>query len=204
MTSYLDRLLLTDETVRHHTRSHPLPVFFRPLLLHVLGFVLAVILSLVATRRADAVADLPRWLLILPPLLPLPVTAWTYLVWRTRQFVVTNQRVIHLEGVLAKRHHDAAIAKINDIELSQSLMGRLFGWGDLTVYTGNDVHGVAYRRLARPVEFKRALGNDRQAAPAADGSDRLDRLERLGRLRQQGVLTEDEFQAEKRRLLEEP
>jgi hypothetical protein len=37
--------------------------------------------------------------------------------------------------------------------------------------------------------------------PPAPGSDLLDQLERLGRLRESGVLTEDEFQAQKAALL---
>ena len=39
-------------------------------------------------------------------------------------------------------------------------------------------------------------------APAADsGEDMLDKLQRLGELKQSGVLTEEEFQAQKARLL---
>jgi hypothetical protein len=39
------------------------------------------------------------------------------------------------------------------------------------------------------------------SAPHAGGGDRLAALERLAALRDSGALTEDEFQAEKRRLL---
>lgn len=49
--------------------------------------------------------------------------------------------------------------------------------------------------------FRRAdLADDPVGAPAAE-PDRLDKLEQLGRLRDQGVLSEAEFDAEKRRLL---
>lgn len=41
----------------------------------------------------------------------------------------------------------------------------------------------------------------RPAAPAAGGVDRLTALKQLGELKAQNVLTEDEFQAEKARIL---
>jgi hypothetical protein len=40
-----------------------------------------------------------------------------------------------------------------------------------------------------------------QAAPPAGGDDRVDQLKELASLKQQGVLTEEEFAAEKARIL---
>ena len=45
---------------------------------------------------------------------------------------MTNRRVIQVEGVVNKHATDSSLEKINDAVLSQSIFGRMFGFGDLT------------------------------------------------------------------------
>lgn len=42
----------------------------------------------------------------------------TWLRWRSEEFLVTDRRVIQLEGVLAKRALDSNLGKVNDVRLS--------------------------------------------------------------------------------------
>jgi len=44
--------------------------------------------------------------------------------------------------------------------------------------------------------------SDHASSEAPDADDRLDRLQRLGELRDSGVLSAEEFESEKRRILD--
>jgi len=60
---------------------------------------------------------------------------WGILRYRNEEYLITNRRLIHVEGVINKTTTDSALEKINDAVLSQSLYGRMFGFGDLDVLT---------------------------------------------------------------------
>lgn len=50
-------------------------------------------------------------------------------------WVVTNQRLIDEWGVITHRSKENPLAKINDIFVVQTILGRLFGYGDVSVQT---------------------------------------------------------------------
>jgi hypothetical protein len=66
-------------------------------------------------------------------------------------------------------------------------------------FAGRDAQIAAERQAAYQQQVAPAPAPTPAAAPAGD--DMLDQLERLGRLRDQGVLTEEEFAAQKAKLL---
>jgi uncharacterized membrane protein YdbT with pleckstrin-like domain len=131
-----------------------------------------------------------------------------YLYWSNKLYMVTNRRVLKLEGLFTKIHRDASLDKINDMNLEQGLLGRLLNYGDLGIATANESASVTYHFLHDPVEFKRQALMSREAARpsatpggAAVDADPIAQLERLGALREKGVVTEEEFQTSKAQLL---
>lgn len=69
-------------------------------------------------------------------------------------------------------------------------------------YAERDAHTAAMRQEAYAQETGYQQAPPPQAAPAAPASDdRMEQLERLGNLYSQGVLTAEEFAAEKARIL---
>ena len=82
---------------------------------------------------------------------------WQALRWRNEEYVVTSRRVLRMEGVVNKRVIDSSLEKINDAVLSQSIFGRMFGFGDLEILTASEP-GISRRRMLRqPDDFKRAM-----------------------------------------------
>lgn len=147
-----------------------------------------------------------------------------YLRWNNEEYVITDQRVIQLRGIFNKEVIDSSLDKINDIELRQSWVGRIFNFGDIEILTGSDIGVNAMRRIAHPLDFKRAMLEAKQEHSrrfsypdpqalsaytyqqnaAAQGTPRADieqTLQKLADLRDQGVLSTDEFEAKKRDLL---
>lgn len=58
---------------------------------------------------------------------------WPLLVWRCTHYVVTDERILLQDGVLARERRDLPLAQVNDHVLSQSLLDRMLGSGTLTV-----------------------------------------------------------------------
>ncbi len=198
--SYIERLMIPDEVVLHRARRSLYPTFAGPALATVSAVAGAAALS-VLVPGAVVVA----WIL---PVLPLVWLGWRYLYWVNKVYMVTNRRVLKLEGLFTKIHRDASLDKINDMNLEQGLLGRLLNYGDLGIATANESASVTYHFLDDPVEFKRQALMSREAARpsaapggAAVDADPIAQLERLGALREKGVVTEEEFQAAKAQLL---
>jgi hypothetical protein len=82
---------------------------------------------------------------------------WQILRWMNEEYVVTSRRVLQLEGVLNKRVLDSSLEKINDAVLSQSIWGRMFGFGDLDILTASETGISRLRMLRDPNEFKRTM-----------------------------------------------
>ncbi len=201
--SYLHKLLIPQEEVLHVARRSVAVTFGALIALLALLFAAAAALAAWGVRAGSA----RGWAGVVLVLLPLPAIAWRFLWWRHKIYVVTNYRVLKLEGIVSKSHRDAALDKINDMTLSQDLWGRLLGYGDLQISTANEASGVTYHYLAAPVEFKRRALEAREAlagAPPAGAAadDPISKLERLGELRDRNVITEEEFQAKKAELMD--
>ena len=194
--SYLDRLLIPGETVAYRSRRSVYPTFAGPALATIAAVAAAAVASLLVPGAAVV-----AWVL---PLLPLGWLGARWLFWVNKVYLVTSHRVLKLEGVFAKSHGDASLDKINDMALTQGLLARLLDYGDLSIATANEEAGVTYHLLHRPVEFKRRALMSREEARGRGGDGETDpvaRLERLAALRDKGVLSEEELQEAKGRLL---
>ena len=159
--AYVDKLLAPGEAQRYVARQHVLFLIGR-----IAGRVLLAAL-LVAAGIAGKVLLPPRagemagnaaiFIALLLALVALFEAFGRTLAWRNEEFIVTNRRVIRIQGVLAKRTIDSSLNMINDLLTNQSIMGRIAGYGDVQVLTGNDDANEFYQGIADPLAFKRAL-----------------------------------------------
>ena len=143
-------------------------------------------------------------------LIPLGHLLWRIWVWWSKQYVITNRRIIQISGMLNKRVSDTLLEKINDIVTEQSAMGRLFGFGDLEIIAGSESGIDVFYRLADPVGFKRGIldqqvpgGSVPVESSDEEGIDSVPELiAELDELRKKGLLTDAEFEEKKRKLLD--
>ncbi len=141
-------------------------------------------------------------------LVPVASMARDVMRWSHHQYFITNWRVIQVSGIFNKNVLDSSLDKINDVKLTQSFLGRTFGYGDIEILTASEEGDNLFRQIDEPVRFKTAMTNAKEAAlrrkdtpPTSSEPDIPTMLTQLGELRQKGILTEDEFQAKKTLLL---
>ena len=76
-------------------------------------------------------------------------------VWRTK-VAVTDQRVIYKRGLIRRHTVEMNLDKIESVDVDQSIVGRLFGYGTITIRgTGQAVEPL--RDMADPLQFRSAI-----------------------------------------------
>jgi uncharacterized membrane protein YdbT with pleckstrin-like domain len=143
---YVERHLLADERVLYKTRLHWV-LYLKPLLLTLAGVALAVALAQVAD---------PPWLWYLGGAVAVAGLAWWLVRWvevTTSEFAVTSMRLIFKVGLVARYTTELLLAKVESISVTQSLLGRVLNYGDLTV-TGTGGAREVFSRVNDPVGFR--------------------------------------------------
>jgi membrane protein YdbS with pleckstrin-like domain len=128
--------------------------------------------------------------------------------WATSHFVVTTDRVIHRSGWFAKRSMEIPLENISDVRFSQGVLERLIGAGDLVLESAGEFGQETFTNIRHPEAVQKTIyemneENLRrmQAAPPVPSASVADELAKLDRLRDEGLLSDDEFRAQKARLL---
>jgi uncharacterized membrane protein YdbT with pleckstrin-like domain len=58
---------------------------------------------------------------------------WHWLTWHTEEFVITDRRVLLIDGVLSRRVAIMPLSKVTDLTYRRSIPGRLLGYGAFVV-----------------------------------------------------------------------
>jgi hypothetical protein len=159
--SYADALLSTDERVLHRAKQHWFVFVWGakyPLLAVLLGLVVLVLSQNLSADQREGPLGLAMNLAVVVLVLGgLAVFGWHVLRYLNQEYVLTNRRVLQVAGVLNKTSMDSSLEKINDARLSQSVFGRIFGFGDIDILTAADTGVDRFRMLRDPIAFKRAM-----------------------------------------------
>jgi uncharacterized membrane protein YdbT with pleckstrin-like domain len=148
-----------------------------------------------------------------------------YLVWTYTHFVLTDRRVISRSGIISKRGTEIPLERINNIDFHQNILLRVIGAGDLDIESaGRDgqshfdnvrhpdmVQQEVYRQMETNAK-RQASWSGHAAAEAGFGAptaipvheapDVAEQITKLAALRDQGHITEAEYEAKKAELLE--
>jgi uncharacterized membrane protein YdbT with pleckstrin-like domain len=89
---------------------------------------------------------------------------WRWLAWRSDLWAITSQRVIDESGVLSVRAEDSPLDKINNITCTQSLWGRLLGYGALSIQTAAEIGSATLETVARPMILKETILEQQERA----------------------------------------
>ncbi len=135
-----------------------------------------------------------------------------FIDWVTDNFVVTTDRLIHRSGLIAKNSMEIPLEAINDVRFRQSIIDRVVGAGTLVIQSASEQGREEFRFIRDPERVQKTIyeaGEENQQRmfaggtkhTAADGLTVAEEIRKLDQLRDEGVLTEEEFAAQKRKLL---
>jgi hypothetical protein len=156
--AYIDSMLASGEqpVKRDHQHWFVLLADSRYGILAILAAIALLVLRGAAniTGQADVLIG---WVVLVLVVVGLAYIGWQILRYVNEEYVVTSRRVLQLEGVINKRVMDSSLEKINDAVLTQSLFGRIFGFGDLDILTASETGISRLRMLRQADDFKRAM-----------------------------------------------
>ncbi|HEV8631416.1 MAG TPA: PH domain-containing protein [Thermoanaerobaculia bacterium] len=220
--AYVDRLLAPGETVIHRTRRHWVVLLQwvgSAAVLVVLGLLMA---GLFRFRFHDPTTVSAAWVGVALALIGLLVALPAWLRWENEVYLVTDRRVIRVEGVFRKQALDSGLSKVNDVRLTQTLPGRLLGYGTLEIITASESGINRLDYLPSPLAFKKAMmtateGGRSGSAPAVEQAAAVggaaprasarrtaaDRLAELDELRQRGLVSEEEYRAKRAAIVDD-
>jgi hypothetical protein len=156
---YADGLLSSGEVVLRRARQHWLALLGdsrRAVLLWVLGILALIAYGLLGpeNRTLEMILGILAFVLLVVGAVFFAIEYWE---WWAQDYLITNRRILKVEGIFNKRSADSSLEKINDAILHQDIFGRMFGYGDLDILTAADTAIDHYRMLADAPGFKRQM-----------------------------------------------
>ncbi|WIM14123.1 PH domain-containing protein [Enhydrobacter sp.] len=149
--SYVKSVLQPGESIRAIGKLHWI-IFTRALVLLAAGLVL-LIYGGTLSQRLGRLVELVGWLVLAMGVLAL-LHAW-FIRWIT-ELAVTNYRVIYKRGFLSRYTVEMHMNKIETIDVEQSILGRLLGFGTIRLRgTGQGIENL--RQIAAPLELRSAI-----------------------------------------------
>ncbi len=208
--AYSADLLSDDEEIIREFRPHwkmlAIPFFWI-----IVGIAIIIAAWSVIPPDDNALVD---WIitgvvvLLLIPLAFSPVVAW----WFTH-YILTNERLITRSGVIARSGIEMPLENITNVLFSQNVFERVLRFGDLLIESAGETGQSRFADIPDPQEFQALLYRIREArtnllagleAPvsAADAGPE-ERIAKLAKLRDDGAITQEEFEEKKAKLLDE-
>ena len=135
---YAESLLADGERIMLRDRQHWLApaVHGRKAILIIVAAIVLFVLSFNLTGVVNTLLGYLVLVLLVAGLLWL---GFILARWHSEAYLVTNRRVLKVTGLFNKHAADSSLEMINDAVLDQSLLGRIFGYGDLGILTGAKV-----------------------------------------------------------------
>jgi Bacterial PH domain/Short C-terminal domain len=155
--AYIDSMLASGERPLRREHQHWF-VLVADAAWGIVAIVIALVLLVLSGNLGQGgFRDIVGWGIVILVIGALVYMGWQILRWMNEEYIVTTRRVMQAEGVINKRVLDSSLEKINDAVLSQSIFGRIFGFGDLDILTASEQGISRLRMLRQPDDFKRSM-----------------------------------------------
>jgi uncharacterized membrane protein YdbT with pleckstrin-like domain len=133
--------------------------------------------------------------------------------WWTTRYVLTNERLITRTGLIAKSGVEIPLERITNVNFSASMFERMLGAGDLLIESAGSAGQSRFANIPKPDDFQTLLYKTREqrsielsgsSAPTGEFKPHAaDSIQKIADLRDQGLITEEEYQEKRKKLLDE-
>ena len=138
---YIEKNLMDGEQIVYEARQHWM-IYWKPFLLLLIGIGLFAIPT----------SDMALVMQICMSLVLLVVAGiWAVNIYGGRKYILTNRRLILKRGLVRRESTDLVLRRCEGVSIAQSIMGRLLGYGTVTVSTGEVAN--QFQLIEHPVEF---------------------------------------------------
>ncbi|HTZ37621.1 MAG TPA: PH domain-containing protein [Stellaceae bacterium] len=145
---YVTRVLQPGESLVHLTRLHP--IIFLPA---VLWFAAAIVLLVAGLSQTGDLRIGGEALAVFCAIFGVASGTPALIRRVTTELAVTDRRVIYKSGVLARHTLEMNRSKVESVDVDQSLLGRMLGFGTITVRgTGGSLEPI--RMIGDPLTFR--------------------------------------------------
>jgi uncharacterized membrane protein YdbT with pleckstrin-like domain len=157
--------------------------------------------------------------------------AYNIVAWRTAEFAVTNMRVLREEGLIRRRDSTTLLSSLSDVKTEVGFLGGRLDYGDLVILTTSGSAGEdRFLCVTKPIAFRKAIVEQKMAAekpraaspapaataapiamaaaspapaatPSQSPTDNAAALVGLAQLRDQGLITPEEYETKKAEIL---
>ncbi len=149
--SYVQKVLQPDETVSKIGRIHW--ITYVP---GVIWFCFSVIVFVAAQLAPESDQGKVVFVSVVLAFLGFVslFRAW-FRRWTT-EIAITNHRVIYKTGLIARRTVEMNIAKVESVDVNQSVLGRILNFGTITI-KGTGAGIEALRDISKPLDLRSAV-----------------------------------------------
>jgi uncharacterized membrane protein YdbT with pleckstrin-like domain len=153
---YIDKNLIEGETVVYEARPHWV-LFLKPMILTLIFVAIAVALFYFASESINSSSTtlMRRIGGVLIALAIIPVVVGVFRR-SAREYAVTNKRVVMQIGVMGRMTEEVFLNKIESIGVDQTVMGRMLGYGTVTI-RGTGGSFEPFERVSAPLELRRQI-----------------------------------------------
>ena len=185
----------------------------------LLNPIIATLFMLIIAFLADYYSEFGKFYLIVVGL----IVVWliyNVLDRNTNLWAVTNLRIIDEYGVFSNNTKETPLDKINNVSYRQPFLGRIFNYGDVQIQSAAESGSTLQKMVERPKVLKdtitqyqerykqeqikeqsqslaKAIGEQKPSA----SFDISEELTKLHELKEKGIITEDDFQKGKDKIL---
>ncbi len=173
------------------------------------ALIASIVVGIVSFFVPDSVQNVLRFIALIGIVVCAVWLAIRYLKWATTNFVITSDRIIFRQGVLAKSGIEIPLERVNNVLFSQSIFERVLGAGDLLIESGGETGQQRFTDVRHPERVKNMIHAQKEQNEVRRGSfsgggattDVASQLEKLEGLLSRGTISVEEFESQKRKLL---
>ena len=211
--TYAEKQLAPGERILYRARYHWI-FFGKAILLLLASIVLSAVALWMSGKGVDPSAvGVLKWSAAAVLVFALILLLVRSIRAAADEFVVTDRRIIHKLGVFSHETRQCPLARVQDITVDQSVWGRLLGYGDLGIETASEGGQILFPTISNPEALRTAIwthvgtGGLSAPSPAAlaavppRASPASERLARLSELKNQGLITPEEFEQKRREIV---
>ena len=119
------------------------------------AFIMPVVLSIVLIWMSTKVAD---FVVVIVVIFTLYILLRILLAILSTEFVLTNRRIIAKRGIIRQHSIELMLSQVESISISQTLDGRLFGFGTVTISGSGGTHEY-FKSISKPMELRKQVND---------------------------------------------